>query len=202
MMEHLFLACPVARALWDHSGLDYLGQGLPRDTFPLFLKKLMSRLNQPQLVMALAALLWRIWRSRNRVVFEGKQFGIAALMRQFHQQCQEWDSIHVDPVILPLHSLSNSLDVVQSAAIVCRWDGATKSGSHSAGDLVVLSQDGAVCLAKGVQFPMIDDHKVVELLALREAIHWCLDRGFSAVCFEDDAQVIIERIHHADTRDN
>ncbi|CAL1376453.1 unnamed protein product [Linum trigynum] len=71
-MEYLFLHCPVARALLDHSGLDHLGQGLPRHTFPLFLKKLMLLLAQPNLFLAVVPLLWRIWRSRNWVVFEGK----------------------------------------------------------------------------------------------------------------------------------
>ncbi|CAL1381938.1 unnamed protein product [Linum trigynum] len=28
-LEHLFLSCPVARALWDYSGLASLGEGLP-----------------------------------------------------------------------------------------------------------------------------------------------------------------------------
>ncbi|CAL1395838.1 unnamed protein product [Linum trigynum] len=80
-MEHLFLYCPVARALWDYSGLEYLGEGLPRHTFPLFLKRLLGLIHQPSVVMAVVAILWRIWRSRNWVVFEGKQFEIPALMR-------------------------------------------------------------------------------------------------------------------------
>ncbi|CAL1383989.1 unnamed protein product [Linum trigynum] len=46
-MEHLFLDCPVARALWTQSNLDHLGEGLPRHTFPLFMKKLLAILHQP-----------------------------------------------------------------------------------------------------------------------------------------------------------
>ncbi|CAL1401360.1 unnamed protein product [Linum trigynum] len=95
-MEHLFLYCPVARALWDYSGLDYVREGLPCHTFPLFLKKLMALVHQAQLFMAVVAVLWRIWRSRNWVVFEGKQFGFPALMRQFHQQYEEWVRLPVD----------------------------------------------------------------------------------------------------------
>ncbi|CAL1362297.1 unnamed protein product [Linum trigynum] len=83
-MEHLFLEYPVARALWDFAGLEYLGQGLPRHTFPLFLKRLLLIIHQSPLFMVVAAVLWRIWRSRNWVVFEGKQFGFPALMRQYH----------------------------------------------------------------------------------------------------------------------
>ncbi|CAL1378202.1 unnamed protein product [Linum trigynum] len=46
-MEHLFLECPVARALWDHVGLEHLGQWLPRQTSPLFLKKLLALIHDP-----------------------------------------------------------------------------------------------------------------------------------------------------------
>ncbi|CAL1377510.1 unnamed protein product [Linum trigynum] len=95
-LEHMFLECPVARALWDHSRLAHLGEDLPRHTFPLFLKKLLAVVHSPALVMSVVAVLWRIWRSRNWVVFEGKQFGIPALMRQFHQQVQEWLSLPRD----------------------------------------------------------------------------------------------------------
>ncbi|CAL1376352.1 unnamed protein product [Linum trigynum] len=96
-MKHLFLDCPVARALWTQSDLDHLGEGLPRHTFPLFLKKLLAILQQPSQFMGVIAILWKIWRSRNWVVFEGKQFGILALMRQYHQQVGEWLSLPNDP---------------------------------------------------------------------------------------------------------
>ncbi|CAL1360111.1 unnamed protein product [Linum trigynum] len=101
-MEHLFLDCPVARALWAQFGLDYLGEGLPRHTFPLFLKKLLSIIHQPSQFMAVVAVLWRIWRSRNWFVFEGKQFEIPALMRQYNQQVGEWLSLPSDPEPLSL----------------------------------------------------------------------------------------------------
>ncbi|CAL1389594.1 unnamed protein product [Linum trigynum] len=64
-LEHLFLECSVARALWDYAGLEYLGQELPRHTFPLFLKRLMNIIQQDQLFMAVTAVLWQIWWSRN-----------------------------------------------------------------------------------------------------------------------------------------
>ncbi|CAL1387308.1 unnamed protein product [Linum trigynum] len=139
-MEHLFLDCPVAGALWDYSGLDYLGEGLPRHTFPYFLKKLLALIHQPTLFMAVVAVLWRIWRSRNWVVFEGKQFGFPALMRQFHQQYEEWMAL---PLAGPMHvscpTGSHQLAPVAADSIVCMWDGATKSGCHSAGGIVLFT---------------------------------------------------------------
>ncbi|CAL1370686.1 unnamed protein product [Linum trigynum] len=86
--------------------------------------------------------------------------------------------------------------------MVCRWDGATKSGSHSAGGMIILHQAGLVILARGIQFPDLDDPMVVELLVLREAILWCLSMGLLEIRFEGDVKVVVDKIHQSDTRDS
>ncbi|CAL1387091.1 unnamed protein product [Linum trigynum] len=202
-MEHLFLDCPVARALWGLSGLEYLGEGLPRHTFPLFLKRLMALIQQPPLFMAVVAVLWRIWRSRNWVVFEGKQFGFPALMRQFSQQYEEWMGLPIEvPSMPPPPTVPRSDGPGQAAGFICQWDGATRKGSHSAGGMVLRSPAGEVLMAHGIQIPGIDDPVVVELLVLREAIAWCLGQGVSGIRFEGDAKIIIDKINCRDARDS
>ncbi|CAL1382520.1 unnamed protein product [Linum trigynum] len=84
----------------------------------------------------------------------------------------------------------------------CMWDGATKGGSHSAGGMVLLGPDRTLLLARGVQFPQLDDPMMVELLVLREAIVWCMEQGLAVVRFEGDAKVIIDRINQAIMRDS
>ncbi|CAL1355817.1 unnamed protein product [Linum trigynum] len=68
--------------------------------------------------------------------------------------------------------------------------------------MVIFNQAREVLMAQGIQFPMITDPMVVELLVLREAMLWCLALGFTEVGFEGDAKVIIDKINRADTRDN
>ncbi|CAL1353289.1 unnamed protein product [Linum trigynum] len=206
-MEHLFLDCPVARALWDYSGLGYLGEGLPRHTFPMFLKRLLALIHQPSLFMAAVALLWRIWRSRNWVVFEGKQFGFPALMRQFHQQYEEWVRLPLDkgPSVfnqIRVPAGGPHLHPAGEDSIVCMWDGTVRRGSHSAGGMVLLTPTREVLMAKGVQVPCVDDPRVAELLVLREAVWWCLESGLLGVRFEGDAKVLIDKINQKDARDD
>ncbi|CAL1372837.1 unnamed protein product [Linum trigynum] len=201
-MEHLFLYCPVARALWDCSGLEYVGEGLPRQTFPLFLKRLLGLIHHPSMVIAVVAILWRIWRSRNWVVFEGKKFGIPALMRQFNQQYEKWVGLPVDQVPRAQAPTMRSATQLDGSQFVCMWDGATRGGSHSAGGMVLFGPGRTLLMARGIQFAQMDDPAVVELLVLREAIIWCMEQGLSAVRFEGDANVIIDKINQADTRDS
>ncbi|CAL1383392.1 unnamed protein product [Linum trigynum] len=167
----------------------------------------MALIPQPPLFMALVALLWRIWRSRNWVVFEGKQFGFPVLMRQFQQQYEEWIRlpINTSPGLSPLAaepSKSNLMGLGGGNRVVCMWDGAVWRGSHSAGGVVLFTPTRYVWLVKGVCFPGMDDPMVVELLVLREAVWWCLELGLSEVQFEGDAKVIIDKINRADARDN
>ncbi|CAL1399788.1 unnamed protein product [Linum trigynum] len=169
-MERLFLDCPVARVLCDLSGLEYLSQGLPRHTFPLFLKRLLTLIEQLPLFMAVVVFLWRIWRSRNWVVFEGKQFGILALMQQFSQQYEEWVRLPVNRVTRLSFVLLHPLGHDGASSMVCMWDGATRSGFHLTGGMVIMSHDKEILLVKGVMFPLIDDPMVVELLGLWGAI--------------------------------
>ncbi|CAL1356986.1 unnamed protein product [Linum trigynum] len=201
-MEHLFLDCPVARALWDYAGLEHLGQGLPRHTFPLFLKNLLAVIPQPDLLFAVVAVLWRIWRSRNWVVFEGKQFGFPALMRQYNQQLDEWVRLPTDPIMAMGTPVPAFLNPVPPTAVICMWDGATRHGSHSAGGMVIMTSAREILRVKGVQFQCIDDPLVVEVLALREAIWRCLEQGFSTVLFEGDAKVVIDKINRAENGDS
>ncbi|CAL1403204.1 unnamed protein product [Linum trigynum] len=68
--------------------------------------------------------------------------------------------------------------------------------------MVIMNQAEEIIFANGIQFRMIDDPVVVEVLALREAINWCRDHAFTEVRFEGDAKVVIDKILLADARDN
>ncbi|CAL1358535.1 unnamed protein product [Linum trigynum] len=174
------------------SGVRACGPGFARLTFPLFLKNLLAIVRNPSQVMEIVAVLWRIWKSRNWVVFEGKQFGIPALLRQYHQQVREWDSLPREVEgFSPVRVTSDGPPGSQNH-LICRWDGAVRLVSHSAGGMVLLSPDGAVVAARGVVFPEVDEPMLVEVLALREAILWCRGRGCVLVHFEGDAKVVVD----------
>ncbi|CAL1411126.1 unnamed protein product [Linum trigynum] len=140
---------------------------------------MLALVHHPSLFMVVVAILWRIWRSRNWVVFEGKQFGIPALMRQFHQQYEEWVGLSVDqPTRISCPVVQPGTQVVDSR-LVCMWDGPTRRGSHSAGGMVLFDPGWTLLRAKGVQFAQIDEPLVVELLVLRETIIWYLEGDLS-----------------------
>ncbi|CAL1410178.1 unnamed protein product [Linum trigynum] len=103
-------------------------------------------------------------------------------MRQYHQQVGEWLSLPNDPRLPSLSPPSTSATGLGAAGgPVCRWDGAVRLGSHSAGGFVLLNEAGAIIWAAGVQFPLLEDPMVAEILTLREAIRWCIG-GVLCLC--------------------
>ncbi|CAL1406389.1 unnamed protein product [Linum trigynum] len=95
---------------------------------------MLALVHDPSLFMTVVAILWRIWRSRIWVVFEGKQFGIPALMRQ---QYEEWVGLPVDQQPRMSFQVIQPGTRVDDSRLVCMWDGATRRGSHSAGGMVL-----------------------------------------------------------------
>ncbi|CAL1413752.1 unnamed protein product [Linum trigynum] len=76
---------------------------------------------------------------------------------------------------------------------VCMWDGATRSGSHSADIILIKDQGGESLWSKEYSFL---------ILMTRETILWCLELGFTEMRFEGDAKVVIDKVNQADTCDS
>ncbi|CAL1397410.1 unnamed protein product [Linum trigynum] len=65
-LEHLFLECRVAVALWEGPGLGITQQN------------------------RFVCLLWRIWKSRNWALFDHVQYEGTVVLRQYNEQVREW----------------------------------------------------------------------------------------------------------------
>ncbi|CAL1362457.1 unnamed protein product [Linum trigynum] len=110
-------------------------------------------------------------------------------MRQFHQQYQEWISLPTDRIQCIAIPLAQSL-------------GAGTIHRSSVDGMEILNVDptqleeclslnqgeGALLLARGIEFSVIDDPMVVELLVLRETFLLCLANGFTEARFEGRCQ--------------
>ncbi|CAL1389879.1 unnamed protein product [Linum trigynum] len=123
-------------------------------------------------------------------------------MRQFTQQYQEWTNLSVDGV--QHQGCPQALDLIPGShnSLICRCDGTTKLGSHSARGIVLLNHEGEILLARGLQLAIIDDRLVVKLLVLGESMIWCLEHEFAKTIFEGDVKIVIGKIIQAETRDN
>ncbi|CAL1409682.1 unnamed protein product [Linum trigynum] len=180
-LEHLFLQCPVARNLWADSGLEGIQVGLPGENMGIFLRRLLEKVTNEEVIMRLVSLLWRMWKSRNWMVFEGCQYTREVLRNQWMVQVEEWQRgtriaearSQTQGVRMPVDPERPPLGV----SWVCSFDGAVSQASHSAVGIVLKGADGVVVSAVGKGWAGVMDPMLVELLALREAILWCRAMG-------------------------
>ncbi|CAL1412892.1 unnamed protein product [Linum trigynum] len=100
-IEHLMFFCPVAVALWEAASLQQSMHMFPREHIGIFLRCFLATDGSPQRVVRLAALLWRIWKARNWVVFQDKQVLIPVLVVQYQSQVREWLAVLGDGVAQP-----------------------------------------------------------------------------------------------------
>ncbi|CAN0873111.1 Uncharacterized mitochondrial protein AtMg00310 [Linum grandiflorum] len=117
-IDHLFLSCPVALKLGaEKNCTNFIQPGV----HPV---NLWRRVNSacPSTSAKLVYFWWRIWKSRNAVVFEGFQHSISALARHFHLH---WNEALNSAVRRPTHSSSIVPDVprnISGAPLLSRYD--------------------------------------------------------------------------------
>ncbi|CAL1383383.1 unnamed protein product [Linum trigynum] len=205
-LEHLFLSCRVAVDLWNRSGVTGVDGMAGVSNFALFFRSMVEQDDGTERIVRMVALLWRIWKSRNWVVFEHIQYDLTCLVRQFEMQVREWMAF-VQPEQVPVlqrRISSGGRGPVQlhlALPFSCYVDGAVAPGSHGAGGLVIRDGMGRVCMVKGFYYAGIVDPFLVELVAFRDAVQWCLGKGMDAVWFYGDAKGVIEKIQRRDARD-
>ncbi|CAL1389207.1 unnamed protein product [Linum trigynum] len=54
---------------------------------------------------------------------------------------------------------------------------------------------------RGMWYVGLQNSMLVEALALRDAIHWCQNKGFDMVRIEGDAKVVIDKVNVGVVRD-
>ncbi|CAL1410668.1 unnamed protein product [Linum trigynum] len=155
-------------------------------------------------VVRLMCLLWRIWKGRNSVVFEGQQILPSILRQEFLHQVSEWEQLPQgdgNSVGEPSGGRGTDQPTVDAGSVdgvVCSFDGAVHDGSHAAGGVVLREAGGAVFAAQGLMFTGLQDPMLVELSTLRDAMRWCQHRGLEAVTFEGDAKIVIDKVNARD----
>ncbi|CAL1375609.1 unnamed protein product [Linum trigynum] len=206
-LEHMFLSCRLALELWERSGLGTSMVRQPPVNFALFLRRFFEQETNVERIIRFVALLWRIWKSRNWVVFDQVQFGMSTLVRQFEEQVREWLALIESGNYKQVQEQqgrgeSGGVKGLQPAMPYCCFvDGAVLDGSHGAGGMVVYDGLGRVCFVQGFRYAGLVDPFLVELVAFRDAVQCRSLKGLVEVQFCGDAKVAIDKIQTRDARD-
>ncbi|CAL1355816.1 unnamed protein product [Linum trigynum] len=77
---------------------------------------------------------------------------------------------------------------------VCYFDGAVRAGEWSAMGMVLCDSTGAFVSARGGWLQGVPELAMVELVALRESVLWCVSARFTTMLLAGDAKGIIDKV--------
>ncbi|CAN1146274.1 hypothetical protein LINPERHAP2_LOCUS15157, partial [Linum perenne] len=184
-LEHLLFHCVIARRFLRTANLelDSIPHTHPAITWRYIINH--RPLEGPRWVIA----WWRLWKSRNWVVFEKFQSSFPAPHRQFSLDIDNLSllSAVLPPPPLPRPTRSTVWSPPPYPRLKINVDGALSDGLGGASGLVVRDSVGGLLFATGISYPGITNPFLVELLAVREACFLCRDMGWSQVDIEGDA---------------
>ncbi|KAJ3694274.1 hypothetical protein LUZ60_009754 [Juncus effusus] len=85
-LSHLIFSCPRARVIWFHSPLSLFSQVNPNNLL-LYFASVLPNLNI-HLLQLFFALIWEIWKSRNDIIFRGKNVNYAVIINRMYRTAQ------------------------------------------------------------------------------------------------------------------
>ncbi|CAN0906699.1 hypothetical protein LINGRAHAP2_LOCUS24405 [Linum grandiflorum] len=174
-ITHLLSSCSITRCLSDKTDCSSL---LEPGVLPVITWR-RRYLESPLLAAKLVYFWWRVWKSRNKVVFEATQFTLDSMHRQFQLQWSEAMQFFNRPNRLPSQPMSSIMQQARRPFQQPNWvihvDAAVRPSlfdhGYGAIGLVVHRSCGSLVSATGLVYEHCDDPFILEFLAIRQALY-------------------------------
>ncbi|CAL1353378.1 unnamed protein product [Linum trigynum] len=147
-------------------------------------------------ILQCVCLLWRIWKSRNKVTFKFIQPHVCSLARQFYNQVLKFSNLLPPPPprssLIPIHPATTWVPPPEDFLKI-NVDAAVCVTGCSSG-LVIHGSDRHVVLALGLQHQGIIYPYLAELLAFRYVISIVASRSLTHMIVEGDSEVVVYQV--------
>ncbi|CAN1164931.1 Uncharacterized mitochondrial protein AtMg00310 [Linum perenne] len=194
--EHLFMRCILAKKLAQLLNIQI--HVFYHDSVA-YSWRILFKMNQ-QYQVKILIFWWRLWKSRNNVVFTKSQQFLETLYWQFKSQLQEQEDFmrrarQPNPRPQSTNHIQNGNRTSSfPPSFSVQVDGAVSHKVGGAIGFIVRDSFGKIIYAGGKSFKAISDSFTIESLAVRDALVWCLDMRVSDILIEGDAQSVQKKV--------
>jgi len=209
-LDHLFMHCPMANAVWEMAVVHQWLPHLPFNHSGSTLREELHLLAQSQFpwLTRVVLILWSIWKSRNALIFRKEIPSSVGTLLRAKRNWAEWKlrttsltgsfytPSHTPPSIHhhPLHLHHIGWKLPQGGFVKLNFDG-TKSAAGAAAGFVLRNWQGGF-LSAGTRFLENASILVAEATALRDGIRTALQAGHYRLEVEGDNQIVIHAVQN------
>lgn len=204
--QHLFFDCPYAQSLWRASGFGH--QRLFDKNSPLESKMdaiLSGQLNNinPQAHHLALWILWRLWKSRNLLVFQQRNLSWSACLRLAKCDAEEWLSAQEYIHNLNHQGINNNISLQRTLEatnwtkpplgwIKCNYDGSFVNQRPSKAGWLFRDDKGCYLGAAQATGGTTLSALECEFQALIMAMQHVWSKGYRKTIFEGDCKQLVE----------
>lgn len=205
--EHIFFGCPYATGIWRASGLSNLIINNPTATLEEKIEACLqysfsTRLTHFQDLPLW--ILWRLWKSRNMLVFQQKDILWRAVLRYAKEDANEWKQS--DLLNIPNHSRGGGDATLEENKkwkrpplrwIKCNTDGSFRQqlGDATAG-WILRDENGVYKGSVQARGKQVQNALESELHAILMAIQHCWSLDYKQMIMESDCQKAIDILNN------
>ncbi|XP_019159923.1 PREDICTED: uncharacterized protein LOC109156526 [Ipomoea nil] len=189
---HALVLCDLAKNIWDKSNLTI--PNIVTNVFHVWFGELLKILDSDGMLYA-AAILYNIWRARNRAVWEATLPRPETVLKAAAAAKLAWTRAHPLPMTRAAQLLPEPALLQEDAELhgteayaaepshglprrICRVDGGfMQETSRAAVGAVLLDTDGGYVSAYTAPLRNCSSPLMAEALACKEALSWLKDRG-------------------------
>ncbi|CAA7040253.1 unnamed protein product [Microthlaspi erraticum] len=195
---HILFTCPFAIQVWDLAPVLFKPSVLQTTSVKLLLQESRRMVNLPPTGLSCyplyPCLLWQLWKSRNRILFEDKRFSAQEICSKAISVAREWRTAQISTTTVLKPLLFTEEIHPPSEGVICRSDAAWDVISERCGLGWVFEDATTLLPLSKCSFSRqyVPSALAAEALAMEAAMKTAVRAGWQKVMFYSDSQQLVK----------
>ncbi|XP_033138416.1 uncharacterized protein LOC117129139 [Brassica rapa] len=204
--KHIFFDCPYGQQIWRRSGISNNIINNLNATFEEKINACLQYSTSTRLTHYLNLpiwILWRIWKSRNLLIFQHRGIYWESIIQQAQQDAREWRKYGIEDTNINItNDRRRSTNIWKTPSqdwLKCNVDGTfSNQRNMSSAGWVIRDENGTFIGAGQALGNQAYNALESEMQALIMAMQYCWSHGYRKIQFESDYRKLIALLNNED----